>query len=423
MLLILRSKKFNFFFFDGRKDQTLVNDGSKVTQKVEEHVTLISEPGSIYCGHISPTTSTAKSIRDTMMEHFSSNRIDISNLKAIGCDGTAVNTGNRGGVISLLESSLDRPLQWIICLLHFIELPLRHLFKFVDGSTHGPSTFTGPIGKLLCDCQSRSVRKFEPIPTHLEGIRSENLSNDQFYLFEIVSAVSNGTVSDSLANKSPGKLCHARWMTTANRILRTYVSEEDPSDKLVVLAKFVSTIYAPIWFSIKCHSNIEDGSRHFLSLIQRTRTLPELYQQPVIEAIKRNAFFGHPENVILSLLCDNDLQTRRNGLSIIEIAREWHPTQRLFAVPPVNLKANSLYELLDTNFVWSPPPILRHVSLSELRASVEDATVSSFFAGVPCHSQSVERAVKIVSESSKSVCGYTRRNKMILNTILSRKIH
>ncbi|GBN82106.1 hypothetical protein AVEN_111204-1 [Araneus ventricosus] len=49
---------------------------------------------------------------------------DFSNLILLGCDGTVVNTGVFNGVIHRLELKLQRPIQWIICLLHFNELPL-----------------------------------------------------------------------------------------------------------------------------------------------------------------------------------------------------------------------------------------------------------------------------------------------------------
>ena len=52
----------------------------------------------------------------------------INMIKAVGhvgCDGTAVNTGIRGGIIRLLEVALNRPLQWFVCQPHANELPLK----------------------------------------------------------------------------------------------------------------------------------------------------------------------------------------------------------------------------------------------------------------------------------------------------------
>jgi len=92
---------------------------------------------------------------------------------AIGYDGTNVNTGAVGGVIGLLEQSLGRPLQWLVCLLHANELPLRHLLQTLDGVTQGPKGFSGVIGKALTTCEELSVVQFYEIPfencPHLHG--------------------------------------------------------------------------------------------------------------------------------------------------------------------------------------------------------------------------------------------------------------
>lgn len=88
----------------------------------------------------------------------------------MGCDGTAVNTGHRGGVIRLLEEKLEKPLHWFVCLLHANEPPLRHLISHIDGQTSGPSTFTGPIGRRLSDCENLPVVEFTPIPRELLNV-------------------------------------------------------------------------------------------------------------------------------------------------------------------------------------------------------------------------------------------------------------
>ena len=54
-----------------------------------------------------------------------------------------------GGVIRLLEVKIGRPLHYAICQLHGNELPLRHLFSKLDGSTSGPNSFSGPIGNAI----------------------------------------------------------------------------------------------------------------------------------------------------------------------------------------------------------------------------------------------------------------------------------
>ena len=55
---------------------------------------------------------------------------------------------------------------------------------------------------------------------------NRSYSTDQKYLLEIYKAASSGRVSEDLGKRSSGRLNHARWLTTANRILRLYVLTE-----------------------------------------------------------------------------------------------------------------------------------------------------------------------------------------------------
>ncbi|KAL4118898.1 hypothetical protein QTP88_011779 [Uroleucon formosanum] len=238
-------------YFNGQKDKTLCNiekDGHKYRQIIlEEHISLIKEPESTFLGYITPTSGTSKCIEQAITDHFLERELSTECLLAVGCDETNVNVGTNGGIIRLLEKRLNKPLQWIICLLHMNELPLRHLFLHIDSSTSGPQTFSGEIGKQL-----------EKLPE----LFIENMSSDQKYLYRIVSAVITGIFPEDLKNKSPGKMTHARWLTRANRILRLCVSIEAPSENLTILTTYVVKVYAPTWFSIKMYSTCKNGACH-----------------------------------------------------------------------------------------------------------------------------------------------------------------
>ena len=52
----------------------------------------------------------------------------IYSVVVVGCDETAVNSGRNAEPIQQLEELLHTTLQWLMCLLHANELPLRHLF-------------------------------------------------------------------------------------------------------------------------------------------------------------------------------------------------------------------------------------------------------------------------------------------------------
>ena len=121
-----------------------------------------------------------------------------------------------GGVSRLLEDALQRPLHWLIGILHANELALRHLLaKFVD-KTVGPRVFSGPICKLLASCENLPVVKLEPIGKINFDIEPSDQSTYQMYLYITCCSVSGGIVPESLANNHPGSMSHARWLTTAN---------------------------------------------------------------------------------------------------------------------------------------------------------------------------------------------------------------
>lgn len=87
-------------FFDGRKDMTLTNEkiGNKMHEKkITEHVALVQEPNSKYMGHLAISCGSAEAISPGILEHFKPNHCQLK-LLLIGCDGTAVKTGEKGGV-------------------------------------------------------------------------------------------------------------------------------------------------------------------------------------------------------------------------------------------------------------------------------------------------------------------------------------
>ena len=58
--------------------------------------------------------------------------------------------------------------------------------------------------------------------------------------------VSRGLLPDELVKRSPGSLNRAKWLTTANRILRLHVSIEKPSPNLIKLVESVMMVYTPM---------------------------------------------------------------------------------------------------------------------------------------------------------------------------------
>lgn len=93
------SETLKAIYFDGRKDKTFVieNIEGKSHRRtiLEEHISLVQEPGSIFLGHTVPLSGSALSICQSIVNFLESNKYNLEELVAVGCDGTVVNTGKK----------------------------------------------------------------------------------------------------------------------------------------------------------------------------------------------------------------------------------------------------------------------------------------------------------------------------------------
>lgn len=89
----------NAIFFDGRKDRTKVYANGRHSTISEEHISLVEEPGSYFIGHYPVETGDADTILNEMIKYLKSKFVEFDKLDAVGCDGAAVNTGWKGGVL------------------------------------------------------------------------------------------------------------------------------------------------------------------------------------------------------------------------------------------------------------------------------------------------------------------------------------
>ena len=414
-------------FFDGRKDATLasIKKGEKYMKRsiIEEHIALIGEPNSTYLGHLSPTSGCAEVLADEIFKFIQDKNMKIS---VIGADGTNVNTGCKNGAITRIEKLMGRPLQWSICLLHANELPLRHLIIKLDGKTTGPNGFSGPIGKSLTNCEDLEVVSFDPVESEEITLSESDLSNDQNYLLSMYLAVSRGYVDTSLSSRKPGKVVLSRWLTTACRILRLYVATLHPSDNLVEIVTYIMKVYVPMWFKIKRDSAFSSGAKHVFGLIRRINMLSETTRDIALSRIQGNAYFAHSENILIAMISDDEQHVRQLGWRRILKARSVFngvKGLRAFSIPKLIIDATVYFEMIEWSDAITEPPLTTLFSDEMVQHQVLTGEIHNDWPwkGVPCHSQAVERMVKLVTEASGSVCGHQRRDGMIRATIQSRK--
>ena len=336
----------------------------------------------------------------------------------------AVNTGPKGGVIRVLECKLGKPLQWFICQLHANESPLRHLMQQMDGKTTGPQGFSGDIGKKLHDCEKLPIKGFSKISTEmclLDQKIVNDLSTDQKYLYDICIAVGRGNVPESLAARKPGKMSHSRWLTTASRILRLYVSTSEPSDTFVALTTFVMKLYVPMWFHIKTNYLAVDGAKNVHKTLVMFNKLPGATQKIIKPSIQRNAFFAHPENIIITMLQDDRDYIRELGWRRIKKARgNGRGKVRQFRIPKLDFSSGDSTNMIDWNEAdLTEPPLTARYSDEFIERQIQEKgklIIESYL----CHTQAVERVIKLVTEASSSVCGENSRDGFIRAKLASR---
>ncbi|GBL90178.1 hypothetical protein AVEN_130304-1 [Araneus ventricosus] len=190
--------------------------------KKEDHYSLIQEPGSVYIGHVAPTSGSSEDSVTSIISYLSGHGISLEKLVAIGCDGTAINT---------------------------------------DGKSTGPKSLRGPIGEKLKVCEKRPVIGFKSIDCQIPTIDRSILSKDQQYLLDIAMAIKSGNCKEDLTVPDPGPLTHSRWLTTVNRTLRLYLNEESPTPELQEIAVFILKSYMPMWFSIETSKYLTEGPK------------------------------------------------------------------------------------------------------------------------------------------------------------------
>ena len=105
------------------------------------------------------------------------------------------------------------------------------------------------------------------------------------------------------------------------------------------------------------------------------------------------------------------------------VTQTGQPSQvRCFQVPVINTDCSDYFSLIDWQTSQrSESALTLHLSLDFLHV-VADGKEELPCYGIPCHTQAVERCIKLVTESSQKVCGFVNREGFIKTCIQSTKI-
>lgn len=138
-----------------------------------------------------------------------------------------------------------------------------------------------------------------------------------------------------------------------------------------------------MWFIIKMKPSCKDGAKHLWQMIHLSRYLPHELKQVVDPVIHCNGYFGHPENVLVSMITDEQRHIRELGLRRILKARATkHGSNtnliRQFTVPELNFDADEYFEMIDWNNSDIPePPMIVDISVEDIKELVKSGAAAA----------------------------------------------
>ena len=274
-------------------------------------------------------------------------------------------------------------------------------------------------------------------------------------------------VDDDLAAIEPGPPCVSRWNTLWGRVLRVYVATAQPSNQLQRIANMVK-FSVPMWFQIKRHLCITDGPHNTFVCLQLLKHLNNTEINIVKEVVQRNAFFAHPDQLLLAMRTDRDEAVRREAVNKIRKLRDQYipitedeaypeveedgekphidedlliPTDdeaeedteaiekthdmpskniRKVILPKLKFHATNYHHMIDWNTeLKTEPPFLTSLSDEEVLGILEKPLSVPKW---PNHTQSVERGIRVMTEACTEVAGYKARDGYIRQRLSSRRI-
>ena len=103
-----------------------------------------------------------------------------------------------------------------------------------------------------------------------------------------------------------------------------------------------------------------------------------------------------------------------------ECAEETIP--RTFKLPKLIFSATSYYSMINWQTIQvTEPPATKKISAEDITTLINTKELPKIIPNFPCHTQAVERLIKLVTEASTSVVGNEARDGYIRNRIEGRK--
>lgn len=246
-------------------------DGKKINKKEIQVVVLKNDTKEIKLGVLVLENGKAVPIFNGIREMLEKYNL-FQSIKMIICDTTSVNTGKKGGVVSLLQNhwkslSLPPP-QYIGCQHHILDLLLRHIMdEVLGGKTTSPNIeypFVSEIINNYDHLRSSYIQNKEEI-----NINKIKWRDDMKYLYELCVSFQYYLKNQKFPRitfKSIPPISNARWNSRAILALLAFILIPKYRTQLYSICEFISGTWFDIWFSDHCFK-IDDYSKLNLALL------------------------------------------------------------------------------------------------------------------------------------------------------------
>ena len=193
---------------------------------------------------------------------------------------------------------------------------------------------------------------------------------------------------------------------------------------LMLCVKFLVSNYVPKWCACKQHVRITEGPKH---LHNQTKLL-KVVKEPVLSIAKKNvaqnAYWAHPEVLLVAMLADNSKSIRNKAVEKILSLRgdsDFGDNQpRLYEVPQLKFNANCYTDMIDWKQEKIYEPVLTVKMSKEELLALKDSPLN--LPRYPSNTQSVERLVKQTSRAASSVAGFDARDGFLRASATSRML-
>jgi len=164
---------------------------------------------------------------------------------------------------------------------------------------------------------------------------------------------------------------------------------------------------------------------HVHQMLAKSQYLSPKHKKIVDPVIQHNTYFAHPLNLLLAIMTNHRPHIRELGLQRVMKTRAANHIGQIgrFKVPKkLKIDASEYFDMINLAVCpISEPPVTKALTYAELRELITmEMTTNVSFLKFPCHTQTVERCVKVVTEAAKTVYGQKSRDGFIHACVASR---